>query len=294
MSASPPVAFLDTPPCRLGESPVWDERTNELFWVDIPAGEVHSLDLSSKKHRHWKFDGPAGCVSLARSGRLLVALCGSVHVFDRDREDLQLLATLEPEYPAKRLNDGKVGPDGAFWIGSMDDRPIKENVGTLFRVTADGGVTRAISGFKVSNGLAWSFDKRTMYHSDSRGPWVDAWDFDPASGAIDRRRRIRTLTETEGRPDGAACDAEGGYWSCGVSAGRLNRFGSDGRLLETVTMPVPHPTMLCFAGKDLRTAYVTSLREGLPPQDLVPSPNSGRPFAMDLGYAGVPIDRFRD
>ena len=54
----------------------------------------------------------------------------------------------------------------------------------------------------VSNGLAFSPDGRTMFHSDSRGPWIDCWDFDPETGAISGRRRFADLDDATGRPDG--------------------------------------------------------------------------------------------
>ncbi|WP_258809420.1 SMP-30/gluconolactonase/LRE family protein, partial [Klebsiella pneumoniae] len=79
-------------------------------------------------------------------------------------------------------------------------------------------------GFEISNGLAWTADGATMFHTDSRGPWIDRYDFDVATGLISNRNRIRELDEESGRPDGGACDAEGAYWSAGVSAGVLNRF----------------------------------------------------------------------
>jgi sugar lactone lactonase YvrE len=279
---------------RLGESPVWDERHNVLYWVDIPTGNVHALDLGSRQHRHWHFDGPVGSMGLAESGRLVVAVAGSVYLFDPHTEHSALLAQLEPEFPKLRLNDGKVGPDGAFWVGSMDDRPVKEEIGSLYRVTADGRAERKIDGLKVSNGIAWSADGRTMFHSDSRGPWIDRWQFDPATGEIGQRHRIRTLTNEEGRPDGGACDMEGAYWSCGISAGCINRFDRDGKLLQRVETPVPAPTMLAFGGKDMRTAYVTSLSDNLAERKLADHPNRGRLFAIDLGVVGAPVGRFAD
>ena len=279
---------------RLGESPVWDERQDALYWVDIPAGNVHRLDLASGGHRHWHFDGPVGSMGLAESGRLVVAVAGRVVLFDPETEHSTVLAELETDFPKLRLNDGKVGPDGAFWVGSMDDRPVKEEIGSLYRVTADGRAERKIEGLKVSNGIAWTGDGRTMFHSDSRGPWIDRWTFDPATGEIGGRKRIRTLTNEEGRPDGGACDDQGTYWSCGISAGCINRFDRDGVLLNKIETPVPAPTMLAFGARDMRMAYVTSLSDGLADRGLADHPNRGRLFAIDLGVAGVPVGRFAD
>lgn len=279
---------------RLGESPVWDERQDALYWVDIPAGNVHVLELASRKHRHWHFDGPVGSMGLAESGRLVVAVAGKVLIFDPHTEHSTVLAELETDFPKLRLNDGKVGPDGAFWVGSMDDRPIKEEIGSLYRVTADGRAERKIEGLKVSNGIAWTGEGRTMFHSDSRGPWIDRWNFDPATGEIGGRTRIRTLTTEDGRPDGGACDDQGTYWSCGISAGCINRFDRDGVLLDKIEVPVPAPTMLAFGAKDMRTAYVTSLSDGLADRGLADHPHRGRLFSIDLGVAGVPVARFAD
>jgi sugar lactone lactonase YvrE len=91
-----------------------------------------------------------------------------------------------------------------------------------------------------------------------------------------------------GRPDGAAVDEQGCYWSCGVSAGRINRFSPDGELLGWVVMPVTHPTMPCFGGPDGRSLYVTSLSEGLDGQ-----PGAGALFVVDVDVAGPPAALYR-
>src|SRR5262249_26013742 len=134
----------------------------------------------------------------------------------------------EPE--KNKFNDGKVGPDGCFWVGTSDGRPVleREPIGSLYRITPDGKIERKSYGYCVSNGLAWSPDGRTMFHSDSTARYVDAWDFDPRSGGISNRRKIVTFSESEGKPDGAACDTEGCYWSAAVQAGRLIRFSPSG------------------------------------------------------------------
>lgn len=281
---------------RLGESPVWDERLDRLYWVDIPTGNVHALDLATRAHRHWHFDGPVGSMGLAESGRLVVAVAGNVLLFDPHTEHSTVLAELERDFPKLRLNDGKVGPDGAFWVGTMDDsdRSVKEPIGSLYRVTADGKAEKKVDGIIVSNGLAFSPDGRLMYHSDSRGRWIDRWDLDPATGTISNRKRLAVMEEATGRPDGGAMDATGHYWSSGISAQRLNRFTPDGKLIESFAVPVAAPTMPCFAGDDLATLFVTSLRGGRPQELLDQYPLTGTLVAGLSPVAGAPVGRFRD
>ena len=142
----------------------------------------------------------------------MVALQHRVVLFDPSNGRMAELTPPVDEPATNRFNDGKVGPDGAFWVGSMDMNTPRAPTGHLYRVTGDGRIERKASGFHVSNGLAWSPDGRTMYHADSATGAVDAWSFDAASGAIAERRRFAPLSPEQGRPDGAACDADGCYW----------------------------------------------------------------------------------
>ena len=175
------------------------------------------------------------------------------------------------------------------------DRPVKEPIGSLYRVTADGKVERKVGGLIIANGLAFSPDGRTMFHSDSRGKWIDRWDLDPATGAISNRTRIvADIDEATGRPDGGATDAEGFYWSAGVSGARLNRFAPDGKLVASYPVPVAGPTMPCFGGPGLRTLYVTSLRTGRAPELLARYPLTGITITGPSPVAGSPVTLFRD
>src|SRR5215208_279825 len=139
--------------CQVGESPVWDAQHAWLFWADVLARTVFALDTRSGQLHRWTFDGPVGSVGLTRTGRLVVAIGLGIYLFDLRTEALSLLVSLDDEPKINRVNDGKVGPDGAFWIGRMDDRPVKEAVAALYRVTADGRIERKITGLVVSNGL---------------------------------------------------------------------------------------------------------------------------------------------
>ena len=274
------------------ESPLWDDRRSVLFVCDIPGCKIIEIDLAGNPKRRWTFDQPVTALGLCESGSLVVALARKVIVFNPDSGDRRDVWTGYDEPTTSRLNDGKVGPDGAFWVGSMDGRPQREAIANLYRLHSDGTAQVIAGDIEVSNGLAWSPDGRIMYHSDSRGPWIDRYAFDPATGSAANRTRFADLTEAMGRPDGAACDASGGYWSAGVSAGVLNRFTSDGHLLSAYPFPAPAPTMPCFCGQGLRQIAVTTHRL-VEQMRLQPAPQSGGVFLAEAPVAGAPVARMK-
>jgi sugar lactone lactonase YvrE len=296
------VAGVPLGPFALAESPTWDARADRLWWVDIDGMALHALDFDAgdeatlvpRGHRQFDFPQKVCAVGLTRSGRLLLALADGVYFFVPEDGRLELLVRPEPDRPDHRLNDGKVGPDGALWIGSIEETPERAPVGSLYRISADGRCRRISTGYRVSNGLAWSVDGRAMFHSDSRGPTIDRWDFDPSTGTVGSRNPIRTLSEKLGRPDGGACDVAGGYWSAGISAACLNRFDFDGKLVQRIDLPLPRPTMPCFAGPDMQTIFVTSARGGLDAAALARQPDAGRLLMLRVDVAGVPVHRFAD
>jgi len=279
----------------VGESPVWDAQGHRLLWTDIPAGTVHALDIASGERTRWAFDGPVGAFGLCRSGRLVVGLADEVVLFDCESGRREVLARIDHDKPGMRLNDGKVGPDGAFWIGSMDASGTGAPSARLYRVGPDGSVRVIAGGLATSNGLAWDAAGTRMYHSDSRGDmWIDVWDFDPATGVAENRRRLVGESEALGRADGGACDVAGTYWSAGPSASRMNRFSAEGELLQAIELPVLRPTMPCFGGPDMKTVYVTSLSAGIEPQVLERYPLCGGIVSFRAPVAGVPVAWFHD
>lgn len=281
---------------QLGEGPVYDDRRDALWFCDIVACALHNVPLDSLKLRSWTFASEVCSIGLAESGRLVVALRDEVGLFQPDSGDFERIAKIALNPSEARLNDGKVGADGAFWVGSMvrSDARSGTPAGALYRVDARGKVERKVDGITTANGLAFSPDGATMFHTDTHAPWIDRWAFDAATGAISDRKRIATPDDSIGRPDGGATDAEGCYWSAGISAARLNRFSAGGRLLESHPVPVGAPTMPCFGGDGLRTLFVTSLRDGRPAELLERYPLTGSVLVAKSPVVGSPVSRFRD
>lgn len=274
----------------LGESPVWSAAEQALYWVDIISPCLHRFDPTTSDRRTWKMPSPIGCAALASDGGLLVALRDGIFHFNQSTEALRLIAHPEPSIAGNRYNDGKVAPDGRFFVGTMDEATLSRRTGALYRLDPDGSTQRVRDNLIVSNGLAWSADGTKMFHSDSKGQEI--YRFDYHNGTLSNPTLIATPDEVDGRPDGAATDLAGIYWSAGISAGALNGYSESGARLHQIPLPCAAPTMPCFGGADMRTLFVTSARHKVSPERLRDFPLSGGLFALRMDTPGVPIAQF--
>jgi sugar lactone lactonase YvrE len=289
----PEITCILDAKAELGESPVWAAEEQALYWVDIYAPALHWLDPATGATRSWRMPKSIGCFGLRERGGAVVALRDGFYLFDFDSGTLTSLARPEADKQGTRFNDGKVSPDGRFWAGTMDEEALSRPLGALYRLDADGSCHRMVENLIVSNGLAWGPDGRTMFHSDSKGQRIFAYDYDTDTGAIANGRVIAQPSEEIGRPDGGAADMAGYYWSAGISAGVLNRWAPDGRLDRQIALPCAAPTMPCFGGPDMKTIFITSLRHNLSDGKLAAKPQSGGIFAMRVDVPGVPVARFK-
>lgn len=273
-------------PMKVGESPTWDDGTGDLWLVDILAPAAICLRANGRTDRY-EMPADIGCLGLCENGQVVVGLRTGVHLLDPDTGKLAFLCNPDNGRRDSRLNDGKIGPDGHFWVGTRDEAVPQTGNALLYRVAPDGSFTCEADGLLTSNGLAWSPDGRRMYHSDSSGLFLQAFDFDPATGKLGKPERLHDFKPHEGRPDGGATDMDGYYWSAGVQSGGVNRLSPEGDVVEVYKLPVTSPTMPCFGGPDLRTLYVTSLST-----DYSGTFEHGTLLAFDVDVAGVPVHRF--
>lgn len=274
---------------EVGECPFWDVATASLFWIDVRSPALHQYSAEGIQLGSWPLPEPVGAFALLDGAAVLVALASGLALLDRKSGRIERLFDPEPDKPQNRLNEGKVSPCGRHFVfGSMDDREVKEPTGALYCLSADRSIKVLATGLVVANGLAWSPDGGTLYFSDSRASIIWASDWDAATGTIANRRIFASPAAEQGRPDGAAMDDEGHYWSAGVSAGRLNRFAPTGCIVETIALPVQAPTMPAFGLAGSGLMFVTSHRR-------IPEPVAadGSIIALEVAQNGIPQRRFQ-
>lgn len=284
------VCILDAK-ARVAESPVWCPIEKALYWTDIYKPAVGRLVPATGATASWPMPQPVGSIALRRDGGIIAATRLGFVFLDTRTGAIEHLHNPEPDKPENRLNDGRCDRQGRFWAGSMVET-LTSKGGSLYRFDPDRSCHRMVEGLIVSNGLAWSPDGKVMYHSDSRQRTVWAFDYDTETGNIRNRRVFAESKDGEGRPDGAAVDEEGCYWSARYAGWRLVRHAPDGREIQVVPMPVESPTMCAFGGDKLDVLYVTSAGQNLSPGTAGRQPHAGGIFAMSVGVRGLAEPRF--
>ena len=194
----------------LGEGPTWNREERRLYWVNINGHTVNRYDPATGANEVCQLPEQVGSFVLREAGGLVVALRSGFHFLDFDTAALTPIADPEADKPDNRFNDGRCGPDGRFWAGTMrDPQDPAQRTGALYCLDTDLSWRTMVSDIGVSNGLAFSPDGGTMYHADTQQQTIWAFDFRAEDGTLSNRRVFATTHDLPGRPDGGCVDAEG-------------------------------------------------------------------------------------
>ena len=277
----------------LGESPFWHAAEARLYWVDIDGQTIHRTDPATGADESMALDQQVGCIAPRAGGGLVAALADGCALIDGWGAVPRAFGpAVLADKPQQRFNDGCVDSAGRLWVGSLTSDKTNP-AATLYRLDPDGTLTEILGGLGTSNGAAFSPDDRIFYHADTPTHAIRAYDFDPATGMIGEGRLFHQFELGNGRPDGAAVDAEGCYWSALWDGWRIVRLSPAGELLRTIDLPVQRPTMIAFGGPDLKTAFVTSAGKNLTDDERKAQPHAGGVFSFRVDVPGLVQPMFR-
>jgi sugar lactone lactonase YvrE len=275
---------------RLGEGTAWDARRQELLWVDITGGAVHRWMPATGEHDRLSVDGEVSAAVPRAAGGLVLAVGHDLVLRDDDGAQ-RVVASVETDLEDNRFNDCRCDPQGRLWAGTMS-KPREPGAAGLYRLTAEGELTRVLAGTTISNGLGWSPAGDELYFIDSTTQGVDAFDFDGAAGTLGERRRLITIDPVDGLPDGLAVDVQGGIWIALFGGGVVRGYSPSGVLETVIALPTSNPTCPAFGGPELDVLYVTTATHRLSPEQLDAQPAAGALFAARPGVRGLPATPF--
>lgn len=242
---------------KLGEGPFWDSRSGKLIWSDIFASTIYEYS-PSRKEKTVRHSGHMTFGIVAhRDGGLVVMGATGMHYIGGPDDVRPILTEFEGE--ALFLNDAIADAKGRVYAGTVFWGPnglVKR--GKLYLVDTDRSARIVSEGTGMSNGLGFSPDGRTLYHTDSLDHVIWAFDVDAETGSLSNKRAFVSVPRQEGLPDGMTVDSEGNVWCAQWYGGRVVCYDPDGKLKKVIEMPIRQVASVMFGGEDLSDLYITS------------------------------------
>ena len=265
------------------EGPTWWESHGLLF-SDVINGGVYLLGPENETEvilQHRK--GIGGIVLHEKNGIVVGGRNLSYKSFKGDSSSILLDVDVTKE--AVGFNDFTTDNMGRIYAGSLgfvvfdggDPKP-----GHLHMIDLDGSIHTLSDGVMLTNGLGFSQDNKRLFHSDARGGVVRVYDVLDDGKLSPWQAFVYTK---DGHADGLAIAADGSVWIAMAYGSRVDVFEQDGKLRQSIPVPLPMVTSVCFGGADLRDLYiVTGSRGG-------PSENCGSIYKVRVDVPGLPIKK---
>ena len=273
---------------QLGESPVWDESNQCLWWVDIIG---HQIMRQYWGQRTECFPTPKRPTALGilDADTLIVAFEDGLYKWSSLSNTRSLIAHLN-ERPQNRTNDGKIGPDGRFWFGTMDDN-AQLKTGALYSIDGKSNIKCHLEGIGISNTFAWSPCGAWMYFGDSMVQNIYRFPF--KEGQLGPSDIFVDLSNTNYHPDGSCIDSTGCLWNAQWDGSRLVRYSPKGETLEVINLPVLRPTSCCFGGPNGQHIFITTAREDGLHFPFSKRNKSGTVLTIETQHHGLPNNKWK-
>ena len=276
-----------------GEGIIWIHETNEIAWVEVfQSPKIRKYNVKNQTINSINLPGPISSFAPLKDKGFLVTMDGGFYIVSNANE-ITLKAKPKSFLSNEFLNDGRCDSKGRYLCASMD-LEMKNQIGKLYQLDLKGQIRILDQDFIVGNGLAFSPNEDFLYVSDSRKDIIWRYDYNIFSGDISNKKQFFSTSDIEGRPDGAAIDQFGNYWSALFEGGAIICINHQtGKISSSITLPVTYPTMCCFGGKTLDELYVTTSQRLLSKVQIINQPLAGKIFKIsNLGIIGLQSVRY--
>ncbi len=283
----------------LGEGITWSVDQENLYWLDVVIpSKLFQLHLPTNKLSTFIMPEMISSISIRSKKDLIVASQYGVYNYNLTSNNFTRLIETEPLLKFNRSNDGASDIKGRFWFGTMQnnldeegqDIPITKNSGSLYRLNTDLTLDKIESNLGIPNTFIWNPDNTKFYFTDSMEGIIYSYDFNEKSGEITNKTNFATFNR--GVPDGSTMDNEGFVWNCRWGGSCVVRFDPLGRVDRVLEVPIANVTNCVFGGKDLKTLFITTARQGLSKEYVKKNPYAGSLFAIDLSIKGIEDNNF--
>lgn len=248
------------------EGPVWDEENQLIYCVSITDNMIYQINTLTTEVKTFMTGSPVGAVVIDSEGKLMSAEKNGIFRIDPDTGERTLIT-----HPNKderlRYNDGKLDPEGRFFIGTMGTKETIENGAALY-VIDKGDAEVVLDNISLSNGLGWSKDGNIFYHVDSTDKTVKRYEYDSETKQASNGK-ILIQYSGDSTPDGLCVDTCGDIWIAEYGGARVCKWDAKtGEKIFEIPMPVTNVTSCCIGGKYKEYLYITTAKDHEDEEDL--------------------------
>jgi sugar lactone lactonase YvrE len=281
--------------CIVGESPIWSNRDQSLYWIDIGKQTVYRYSQKSNegagKCDFVKLPFVFSAIFEGKEHTLYLVTEHGLALFDFDTGRHHSVFNSQEFDQEHRFNDAKVDTSGRLWVGSMN-KQLTTASGKLYCLDQFHQLTQKDENYTVSNGIAWSPDHQFLYVVETVSRTLFQYTFSASNGEVSGKKILITFSEKEGKPDGITVDKSGDIWVAMWDGWAIRRLSATGETVETIELPVPRPTSVIFGGSQLETLFITTATYGLTPEEQEKSPYSGSLLSYTPNALGIPSNLF--
>jgi gluconolactonase len=252
-----PVKFAEVP--GYCEGIVFD-RTGQAYVSDTQHGTIYRITPDGKTSLWATTAAPNGHRILA-DGTHLVADKGAVLHLDASGKRLPDASSESEGKPLRAPNDIAVDPTGGFYFTDPGGSDVKNPIGTVHYVDAQGQTRRIAEGLAFPNGIVLRPDGTTLLVGESGFNRILAFAV-VAPGKLGTRKIFATLPTKHGdqidnAPDGMALDEDGDLFVAHYGMHTVQVLNPQGKLVRSYPAGNLTTSNVAFSGPHMDQLYIT-------------------------------------
>jgi len=245
--------------CHLGECPVWNAGQQKLYWSDILNRRLFCYDPAANDYSlFWQGDFMVGGFAFTANGDMVLCTDRGVGILNATTKAITPIFDIRLD-ARERFNDITTDPKGRIFAGTLKST-FKD--GTLYRLEKGKPPKVVLQGIECSNGMTFTMDELTFFHTDSAKRRITAYDYEKATGELSNPRIFFQGVEAQGLPDGITIDVDDNLWVAFWGGACIRQINRHGQIIDEIAMPALQPSSVMFGGRRLSALYVTSACEG--------------------------------
>ena len=275
----------------LGESPLWVEEHNSVYFVDIKNKKILKYNIKTKQKKTYKVNKEIGFISHIKKNIFVLGLRNELRIFDLKKKRKIKSIMIERDLKFNRINDGKTDYSGNLWFGTMDNLERNLENGSLYCLEKNLNLIKVDTNYIITNGPTF-ISKNELFHTDTRKKIIYKIKINRKKKILKKKIFIK-FKKKMGSPDGMTVDKQSNLWVCFYREACIKVFNKKGKKKSQINFPAKNITNCTFGGKKNKDLFVTSALKGIKKMDLFKYNNNGSLFRLRTNIEGVKTKKFQ-